>query len=484
MATPTATHTYTQAGTYNVTLTITDSLGNRASKAETVVITTTATTGGPKGAFTFAQTNMSASFDATTSTDATGTITSYAWDFGDGVTVTSAVPTVTHSYTASGVMTVKLTVTDNNGLTATKSLTITVPPTSQPGGNNVTWIQQLSGSDLSSRINSVKAGTSVSFPAATFTWNDFAHSSTSNFNGWGVSVGTPIGLLGAGMDKTILKMNAGSTTKYSQMVSGGVSGLNYIYCANGVMKTISNLTIQGVSIGDLTKLASGANSNNGQNNYATASPYVYNGLILSQATNCTLTSVKVAGIPGSDYVNPGETFFFSSVKGSVITYDSCEADGRLGGVASGATGFAGNGTAGVRMVNCNSHDMRWGCGLSMYHCSGTIEIDNCKVVNCFKGMNFEQNVKGTIVNIKNPVISTTYAWGGWDFYVGANTNVTGAGSIKVTVSDPVDVNGNPITSLKVKINPTYAGGTNLQLRSDFKVTVKGVDKTSSIVTWF
>jgi len=55
------------------------------------------------------------SFDASGSHDPDGTITSYAWDFGDGTTRTGV--TVSHAYSTAGSFTVTLTVTDNGGLT-------------------------------------------------------------------------------------------------------------------------------------------------------------------------------------------------------------------------------------------------------------------------------------------------------------------------------------------------------------------------------
>jgi len=59
-----------------------------------------------------------------TSTDSGGTISSYAWTFGDGGTSTSASPS--HTYTAAGTYTVTLKVTDNTGATNSTSKSITV----------------------------------------------------------------------------------------------------------------------------------------------------------------------------------------------------------------------------------------------------------------------------------------------------------------------------------------------------------------------
>ncbi|WMW24999.1 PKD domain-containing protein [Methanolobus sediminis] len=59
----------------------------------------------------------------TDSYDPDGTIMSYTWDFGDGSTAVGA--TAFHTYTKTGVYTVKLTVMDNAGNTGTDVTTLT-----------------------------------------------------------------------------------------------------------------------------------------------------------------------------------------------------------------------------------------------------------------------------------------------------------------------------------------------------------------------
>ena len=65
-------------------------------------------------------------FNASASLDLNGNIVNYAWDFGDGATATSASPVATHAYGSVWSHTVKLTVTDNDGLTDTSTQTVTV----------------------------------------------------------------------------------------------------------------------------------------------------------------------------------------------------------------------------------------------------------------------------------------------------------------------------------------------------------------------
>ncbi len=68
--------------------------------------------------------NQNVTFNASSSYDPDGTITSYQWDFGDGSTASGM--TVQHSYSSAGTYTVTLTVTDNNGLQASISKQLSV----------------------------------------------------------------------------------------------------------------------------------------------------------------------------------------------------------------------------------------------------------------------------------------------------------------------------------------------------------------------
>ena len=82
----------------------------------------------PTASFTFSCTNLSCTFNGSGSSDPDGSISSYAWSFGDGTTGSGATPSKT--YAAGGTYTVTLTVTDNGGLTdnESKSVTVTAPP--------------------------------------------------------------------------------------------------------------------------------------------------------------------------------------------------------------------------------------------------------------------------------------------------------------------------------------------------------------------
>ncbi|HEY7394287.1 MAG TPA: PKD domain-containing protein, partial [Gemmatimonadaceae bacterium] len=81
--------------------------------------------------------NMSAAV----SFDPNGTITSYAWNFGDGTTGTGS--TASHIYVQDGNFTVTLTVTDNDGLTGAITSSVHVNSAAQGVAGVATHVAQL-----------------------------------------------------------------------------------------------------------------------------------------------------------------------------------------------------------------------------------------------------------------------------------------------------------------------------------------------------
>ena len=71
---------------------------------------------------TSGNTPLIVNFNGAQSTDTDGTITTYAWNFGDGNTANGI--STTHTYTTAGTYTTTLTVTDNQGASGTTSINI------------------------------------------------------------------------------------------------------------------------------------------------------------------------------------------------------------------------------------------------------------------------------------------------------------------------------------------------------------------------
>jgi PKD repeat protein len=86
MAGATVSHAYTAAGTYTVTLRITDNAGAISTQSQSVTVPNTVPNTPPVASFTFECDGLACTFNGSGSTDLDGTIASYAWTFGDGTT--------------------------------------------------------------------------------------------------------------------------------------------------------------------------------------------------------------------------------------------------------------------------------------------------------------------------------------------------------------------------------------------------------------
>ena len=125
-------HTYASAGSYDVTLVVTDDDG--ATDSKTVTVTVDGANTAPVADFDVSVDGLVASFtDA--SGDDDGSIVSRSWDFGDGAASSEANPS--HAYTAAGAYDVTLTVTDDDGATDSKTMAVTVSGGDTGGGGEL-----------------------------------------------------------------------------------------------------------------------------------------------------------------------------------------------------------------------------------------------------------------------------------------------------------------------------------------------------------
>jgi hypothetical protein len=75
---------------------------------------------------------VAGAFSAAGSLVPNGSISTYAWDFGDGATASGA--DVTHAFAQPGLYDVRVTVTDNDGLTDSETLRVSVAGVAAPPG--------------------------------------------------------------------------------------------------------------------------------------------------------------------------------------------------------------------------------------------------------------------------------------------------------------------------------------------------------------
>jgi PKD repeat protein len=125
-------HQFTHPGTYTVVLTVTDRGGLTSSASQEIVVQNTAPYASCRLSNDAPLPNETVQFDASGSLDLDGTIVGYTWDFGDGTTAGGAA--VTHAYDEVGTYTVRLTVQDDSGSTATTTHSIYVHVGTSGGG--------------------------------------------------------------------------------------------------------------------------------------------------------------------------------------------------------------------------------------------------------------------------------------------------------------------------------------------------------------
>jgi PKD repeat protein len=124
-------HTYSQAGSYTITLTVSDNTGRTGTATQSVTVGQGQQ---PVANFTFSPTSPRVgtlvSFDAAVSTAPPGrTVARHEWNFGDNSPVLAGVePRPTHTYGAAGTYVVTLTVIDSSNVRSvaiTKNVTVT-----------------------------------------------------------------------------------------------------------------------------------------------------------------------------------------------------------------------------------------------------------------------------------------------------------------------------------------------------------------------
>ncbi len=182
-------HIYSSAGSYTVTLTVTNTSGltgmatSKATIATATLQPPVAFAGGTFNGYEslyYGTNGLPVSLNGSLSSDPQGEALTYSWNFGDGTTGTGATPNhvfVPISAVYPTVYVVILTVTDTSNLSATAMASVTIygPPVANAGG-------PYTGT----------AGTAVSFNGSASTYDDLRYPSLSylwNFGDGGTATG-------------------------------------------------------------------------------------------------------------------------------------------------------------------------------------------------------------------------------------------------------------------------------------------------------
>ncbi len=135
-------HTYTTAGTYTVSLDVTNADGSDTEE-KAGYITVTEPLAPPVAAFSATPLSGIAPLTVQFTDESTGEIDACRWDFGDGSTSTEADPL--HTYSAAGTYTVLLTVTNGAGSCAEEKVAcvcVSPPGGSEETSSKIRWMKR------------------------------------------------------------------------------------------------------------------------------------------------------------------------------------------------------------------------------------------------------------------------------------------------------------------------------------------------------
>jgi PKD repeat protein len=188
-STPAPSHVYNTSGNYTAYLTVTDDNGDTNTDSVAISVLAPVPNQDPVALIsaipTSGTTPLDVSFDGSVSYDGDGTITSYQWDFGDGNSGSGI--SATHTYIVAGNYTAWLTVTDDDGATASEAELITVtdppppnvPPTAHAGPDQVIPDSDAIGGESVSLDGSGSSDNDGSISAYAWSW---AGGSSSGLN--------------------------------------------------------------------------------------------------------------------------------------------------------------------------------------------------------------------------------------------------------------------------------------------------------------
>jgi PKD repeat protein len=298
--------------------------GNWAGKA--VFVSPVAPPVTPTASFTSTCPNATCLFDASASTAPGSSITSYAWDFGDGTTGTGVKPQ--HTYSSIGDKSVKLTVTSAQNLTGSVTNTAHVTTLTSAG---IAFVGQANTTGAS-------GNESVTVPSNVTAGNGLILLATGASNG---ALTAPAGwtLLGSKTAGTVL-----ATTAWEKVAAAGDANSSVtVGFPSGIKGSVQLLAYSGTngSAPVVTSVSSAAQSSVSSFTTPTTNVPVAGDVVLSYWAAKNSTTPWTWTVPASQTVRS------TAVGANTGKVDSVASDGGLApaGAAGGLTASAGSGGA-------------------------------------------------------------------------------------------------------------------------------------------
>ena len=196
---------------------------------------------------------LQVSLDAAASADHEGPIATYTWDFGDGNTASGV--TASHTFNSDGQFTVTLTVTDQDGLTASSSSLIKV----SPAGGPVCFVE--SGGEVIIEAENYSQAIAGTGNASGSSWQTYVDATTSDGSAIravpNTGVWTGLNLNGPRLDYHINFSTTGTYQVYVRSSAPGANDDSYHAGLNGI--ALTNTSGFGMDINGSWDWASDAN---------------------------------------------------------------------------------------------------------------------------------------------------------------------------------------------------------------------------------
>jgi hypothetical protein len=274
------------------------------------------TTKAPTAAFTPTCTLLACSFDGSASTAPGSSITSYAWNFGDGATGTGQTPS--HTYGSAGTYPVTLTVTNGNNQTATTSQQVKV----------VSQIHTIAF-DGQSSANGNAATETVNVPAGTGSGDGMLLFAAAN-------AATPLTAPAGWAQVGTIAAGSSTTTVWSKVATpsdlGGSVAVNFGAVVHGNLQLVAYSGTDGVSPVAASGKLSTTTSSSSETTPTVAAPGNGDWVISYWTAKSSVVTAWTA--PGSQTVRSTDNGSGSGRINSLVTDSGPVTAGNVGGVTA------------------------------------------------------------------------------------------------------------------------------------------------------